>query len=386
MRSALPFSIALGVVILAGCFPRAVKETGRAAWNWQAFPNEDRLLVAQLPTHAGPAITELLRAPAAGILHLTAGLDLGGPLLAGTIWARLEPADMAAEDESLRRLDAEIARRLQRYVEIEKPGVLAQIERDLRAAEEAAAAAAFAEREPALFTGERPALDPALRPALSSRQLGDALRALRERRDLVAAGDAALEPGDLQSLRAEGERRRLARDARARQSELVLPFGGHLVLADTRDGRTVTAGEAVALIADPARLRIRLRAASPLLLAVATSSLEAEITLPGGTVVRATFAASGFDSAASGFPVLSFDAPADAGMIAVLGATGADMPARLFTKLPASARIVPKLLIAREDGTNALAAGWRDAVPRLFPGCRVIAEGRSSVAVQPPAP
>lgn len=387
MRSTLALPLAFGLAVLAGCAPRNNPgNNARAAWNWADFPQDSRLLVAQLPAHAGPARSELLHAPAAGILRLTPGLDLAADLPVDTVWARLEAADTAAEEETLRRLEAEIDRRLQRYVELEKPGVLAQLDRDVRTAEEAVAAATFAEREPGLFSGERPALDPALRPSLSARQLGEGLRALRERRARVDAGDAALEPPDLQALRSEQERRRLARDTRVRQSRLVLPFGGRLVLADTRDGRTVGAGETVALIADPALLRIRLRASSPLLLAAAASSLEAEITLPGGATIRAPFATSGFDSATTGFSVLSFEVPAEPGAIAALGAIGADLPARIFTKLPASARIVPKLLLAREDQAGVLTGGWREAVPLLFPGSRVIAEGRADVAVQPPAP
>jgi hypothetical protein len=386
MRPTLIIPLALGLATLAGCAPRQPENEPHTAWRWDAFPQASRLLVVQLPAHAGPARSELLRTPAAGILRLTPGLDLGAPLPAGTEWAHLEAADAATEEDALRRLDNEIDRRLQRYTELEKPGVLAQLDRDIRTAEEAVATATFAEREPGLFTGERPALDPALRPALSARQLGEGLKALRERRARVEAGDTAFEPGDLQALRSEQERRRLARDTRARQSRFELPFAGHLVLADTRDGRTVTAGETVALVADPARLRIRLRASSPLLLAMASSSLVAEITLPGGATISAPFSTSGFDATTAGFQVFTFEVPAEPGAIASLGAVGADLPARIFTQLPASARIVPKLLIAREDHADALAGGWREAVPLLFPGSRVIAEGRSDVAVQPPSP
>lgn len=366
-----------------GCAPREQAPPPAPEWNWQAYPVEDRLLVAQLPAHAGPARTQALRAPASGTLQLSGELKSEQLLPTGTVWSRIDPEDTVMEEDALRRLETEIGRRQQRYVELERPALLAQLEHELRLATDTAAAATFAEREPGLFTGERPALDPALRPALSAKQAADTLAALRERRDRLAAGDAALEPADLQTLRAELERRRATRETRARQLQLTTPFAGRLVLADRQDARVVAAGETIALIADPATLRISVRPTATALLAVPAASLEAEVSLPGAATVRALFSGSGFD--ASGATVLWFDAPADPAVINQLGAAGAELPTRLFTRLSGPAHIVPKLAVARYDSRDALAAGWRDAVPQLFPGAKLAAEGRTAVAIQPPS-
>ncbi len=386
MKPAFIASCALSMGLLSSCIRSDPPSTPppRPAWDWPAFPQADRLQVAQLPAHAGPARVELVHAPFSGLLRLTAGL--ASEISAGTAWGRIEPIDATADDDIVHRLELEITRRRQRYLELERPGVLAQLDRDLRDADEAAAAADFAEHQPALFTGERPALDPALRPTLPASQLAETARALRDRRTRIAAGDAALDPADLQAMRAELERRRTAREIRDRQSRLVMPFAGRLVLAEARDGSAIEAGETIALVADPTTLRIRVRAVSALLLAGPPAALEAEISLPGGAVVRATFAGSGFDPTSPGTAVLWFEAPAEPAVHTALGPTGADLPARIFARLPTAARIVPKLLVARADTQDALAAGWREAIPHLFPGARLVAEGLTTLAVQPPQP
>lgn len=386
----LSLSLALGTT---GCAPREAKNTGAnvsanstaTVWNWSTFPKADRLLIAQLPSHAGPARTEPLRSIFAGKLVLTPGLNFDQPLAAGTVWASIETEETNTDADALKRLDAEIAARTQRYLDLEKAGLLAQLDKDLRTADEAVAASTFAESQPALFTGERPALDPSLRPALSAKQLTDAAAALRARRDRIANSDTALDPADLQSLRAERERRVTARDARERQLKLTLPFAGRVLLADRRDGRSIAAGETLALAVEPALLRIRLRSTSPLLMAAAADSLEAEISLPGGTTLRAPFTSAGFDPNVAGTALMWFDVAVGPEVFDVLGAAGADLSARIYTKLPAPALIVPKLLVAREDRAEALAGGWRDAIPKIFSGAKLVAEGRTTVAIEAPA-
>lgn len=380
LLSALTFTLAL-----TGCAPTPPSPPPAAAapaWDWSAFPTADRLLLAHQSAHVGPARTATLRAPASGTLRLTEKLDPDQPLAAGAVWARIEPEDTELETEAVHRLETEIARRRQQYLDLERPALLAQLDRELRAAEELAAAAAFAEREPGLFSGERPALDPLLRPSLSSAQAAQAVTTLRERRERLTASGATAEPPELQALRAELERRASARDFRARQLRLTAPFAGRLALAERRDGRTVVAGETLALIADPTALRIGVPPVSPLLLAVPAESLEVELTLPAGGLVRARFSTRSFDS--SGEPMLWFEAPAEPATVETLGAAGVQLPARIFTRLAAPALIVPKLALAAHDTADRLAAGWREAVPQLFPAARFVAEGRTTVAVQPP--
>lgn len=358
--------------------------TTAQSWDWNAFPKSDRLLVAQLPAHVGPARTETIRSVALGKLRLAPDLDLSQPIEAGTVWGRIEADDAELEAVAIKRLEEEILRREQRYVELEKPGQIAQLEKDLRAADDAAAAASFAERQPALFKGERPVLDPSLRPALPASQLREAAASLRSKKDRVLAGDPQLDPPDLQSLRGERVRRLATRDARERQLKLVQPFTGRLLLADKRDGRQVAAGEALAIAVDPATVCIKIRATSSLLLALEASSLQAEFAVPGGTTMTAPYTAGGFDPAAEGAAILLFETPSTKAVFETLGATGADLPARVFTKLPTPVCIVPKLALAKYDPKEALASGWRDGVSKLFPTAAFLAEGRSAVAIQAP--
>lgn len=370
------------IAFAAGC-ARQTPPPAPAAWDWSQFPREDRLLVAEVPARAAPARLELIQAPAAGILRLTPGLDFHEPIPASTVWARIESLDTTG-DEAAARLGQEIERRRSRFLALDRPALIAQADREIHAAEESAAAAEFAEKHPGLFQGDRPLLDPALRPALSPGQLADLIRSLREKRDQLQTGDAAAEPGDLQALRAELERTQRAAAQRRQQLQLSAPFAGVLSLADPADGRNVQPGAPLALLSDPSSLRLRVRASS--FAAGSSSSLEIEALLPGGTAVRAACSGSSFESGDRIISVLWFDTAVDRQVLSQLGAAGAEVPARIFLRLPSAACVVPKLLVARYDRQNALAAGWRDAVTRLFPGAKFVAEGRTAVAIEPPAP
>jgi hypothetical protein len=372
-------------LLIASPGSRAAEATaGRpSAWSWERFPKADRIQVAQVPALAGPARTEPVRAPTAGRVRIASHGPSDAVLAEGAEWGRIEPIETNAEEEAIRSLEADLKAREERYREFEKSGVLAQIQKEIRSAKDALALAEAAEKDPKLFKGERPLLDPSSRPALTAEECRAALGSLENRRERLAGGDPSVDPPDLQTMRGELRRRRSRYEEQQKQLVLRQPFAGSLLLADTHDGRFVSAGEVVALAVSRERLSIRLKANTPLLNAAAPEQLEATITLPSGRTITAPYASAGFDPAAEGTTVLRFEAAVPAEVMKGIHSAGIQLAAGVFLKLGEWCVIVPKLLVAREDKDDLTTAGWREAIPRLFPGAELRAEGRTHLAVLP---
>lgn len=375
------------VLCLLGIAPisrAAEANAGRVStWNWERFPKADRIQIAQVPALAGPARTEPVRAVAAGRLRVANPVPTDAVLAAGVEWGRIEPGEVNVEEEALSGLEADLKTREKRYVDFEKNHALAQVQKEIRAARDALAFAEAAEKDPKLFKGERPLLDPGSRPVLTAEECRAALGSLENRRARLTEGDPSLEPPDLQTLRAELRRRRAKHEEQQKQLILRQPFAGGLLLADAHDGRFVNAGEVVALAVSRERLGIRLKANTPLLGAAAPEQLEATITLPSGRTITAPYASAGFDPVAEGATVLRFETTVPAEVMKGIHSAGIQLAAGVFLKLGEWCVIVPKLLVAKEDPNNLLTAGWREAIPRLFPGAELRAEGRTHLAVLP---
>lgn len=358
-----------------------------AAWDWKSFPEADELLLAQLPATVQPARLDLIRAPAPGRLRLDPAAAPGAMLAAGQVWAVLEP-DEAAEDAAvLARLEKQLGERRDRYRHFELPLALIRLDRDIADTQESLALAQFAEKSPELFRGDPPVLDPRLKPAGTAAQIAEQLRLLQERRTRTAAGEPDTEPGDVQALATEVEQRKHTREARQERLTLKAEFAGQLRLAEEFDHgvRRVNAGELVATLEDAASLEVRVVAALPLVHAVPAESLRAVIGLPGGGSATAEFAALNLElKGDAAVPVMRFHLSVPAGGVRARPPLGVEIPALLYTRLAAPARIVPKLALVQRDSANALGEGWRAGLAKLFPGCELAAEGRQSVAVIPP--
>lgn len=359
----------------------------RPAWDWKSFPESDELLLAQLPATVQPARLDLIRAPAPGRLQLDPAARPGALLAAGQIWAVLEPDEAAEETAVLTRLEKQLGERRERYRHFELPLALIRLDRDIADTQESLALAQFAEKSPELFRGDPPVLDPRLKPAGTAAQIAEQLRLLKERRARTAAGEPDTEPGDLQALATEIEQRQHTRDARHERLTLKAEFAGQLRLTEDFDqgARRVNAGELVATLEDAAVLEVRVVAALPLVHAVPAESLCAVIGLPGGGSATAEFTALNLElKGDAAVPVLRFRLAVPPGGAPSRPPLGVELPALLYTRLPAPARIVPKLALVQRDSANALGDGWRAGLAKLFPGSELAAEGRQAVAVIPP--
>lgn len=357
------------------------KVAAAPTWNWQAFPEAKELLLAQLPATVTPARMEVVRAPASGQLRLSIASSAEAAVTAGQAWATIEPDDAADEAASLTHLRQTMEERHTRYLRDERPFALARLDKEIADAEETLALAKFAERSPEAFRGDTPGLDPRLQPTLTAKQAEEQLRLLRERRERMAADAPDTEPVDLQGLRVEIEQRE--RTQAQRQAHLILhaSFAGRLRLASGAAVQAhVAAGEVVATLEDTSSAEVRVPATLPLLHAVAPESLRVEVTLPGGAAAQAAFFAVTVElQGDTPLPVLRFrlDGKVEP------PPPGVQLPALVYTRLPASARIVPKLELVRYDAAGALNEGWKAGIARLFPGNSLLAEGRQAVAIVP---
>lgn len=357
------------------------------AWDWKSFPESNELLLAQLPATVQPARLDLIRAPAPGRLQLDPAARPGALLAAGQVWAVLEPDEAAEETAGLARLEKQLGERRERYRHFELPLALIRLDRDIADAQESLALAQFAEKSPELFRGDPPVLDPRLKPAGTVAQIAEQLRLLKERRARTATGEPDTEPGDVQALATEIEQRQHTREARHERLTLKAEFAGQLRLTEDFDQgvRRVNAGELVATLEDAAVLEVRVVAALPLVHAVPAASLRAVIGLPEGGSATAEFAAMNLELRGdTAVPVMRFRLPVPAGGAASRPPLGVEIPAVLYTRLPAPARIVPKLALVQRDTGNELGDGWRAGLAKLFPGSELAAEGRQAVAVIPP--
>ena len=367
----------------------AAADTGPAgsAWNWDAFPTASTLLVAQLPASVVAIRSEVVRAPASGRLRLLPLARQAGPIAIGAAWAVINPEAEPAESREVAREDSDLAARRARYREVELPAALEKMDAALAAERETLAMARFAERSPDLFAGTTPVLDPRLKPSATAAQVEIRIRALEERRKEAAASDPSADPPDLQAMAStlDAHRRILAEKLAPRP--ITAPIAGTLRLAVSpeTDGLRVEAGAFLATLSDDASLEVVVPGSLPLLHAVPADSLYCTVTAAGGAAATATFSSWGVETSGSGLrPVIRFRLPAEAFEGRRADLAGIEVPSLVYTRLPEAARIVPKLVLAAWDSDGLLTAGWGPGLIRLFPGSRLLAEGRSSVAVAPP--
>ena len=376
----------LALAAAFGCSRTGPAAPAARAWDWNAYPLETRLLVAQLPAAVVPVRSETLRAPVSGILHLLPPSRQAGPLGPGIAWAAVEPETSPLETEALDRARQELAERRARYRRYDQAADLDKLDHEISSARETLALARFAAGSPDLFAGDVPLLDPRLKPDATPAQAESRLQSLVERRRQVAAGDPEAEPADLQAMAASLEDRKRALDGKLASHPISAPIAGTLRLAVSPDseGTHVDAGQVLATVEDDSALEVVVRATLPLLHDAPAERLACTVAASGGAEATATFSSWGVDSSGSGIaPVLRFRLPAGtfAGVRGNL--SGVELPALVYVRLAAPARIVPKLALAQWDQEGVLAAGWRPGLKLLFPGSEMLAEGRSAVAIAP---
>ena len=381
-------ALAAAAAVLAGCRPSADRErpTPPQSWDWAAYPESAELLIAEVPVTVQPVRREIIRAPASGLWRLEPGAAPGGIVREGALWARIAPDGADEEKRELEDIQRTLDERRGRYRRLELPLELDQLDRGIAEAEETVAIARLAERSPTLFSGDPPPLDPSLRPPFSAERAQAHLGLLRERRVRTAADEPDTEPPEIQALRTEVERRRRQHETREREMVLAAPFTGRLELihADPGGATRVGAGEPIAVIEDDSVLEVRVRTQA-LFQQTPPESLRAVIGLPGGASAAATYAGPDIEFEGE-YPrrVLRFRLPDAARDPRGRPPLGVEIPALIYARLPEPARVVPKLVLARYDTAGVLSEGWRTGMQSLFPGCRLLAEGRQSVAVEPP--
>ena len=370
-----------------GCSrPAPAAAPAAPAWNWDAYPLESQLLLAQLPASVVAIRAEIIRAPAAGLIRLLPAARQPGTLAAGTPWAEIAPEAVPAEDQQLAQDRQDLAERRARYRRYDLPTDLDKLDEAIATARETLALARFAGRSPELFQGDTPLLDPRLKPAITADQAAARLDAMEDRRRRVAAGDPSADPPDLSALAAALDARQRARDARLVRRVIVAPLAGRLRLAlsPEADGTRVETGDVLGSIEDDTALEVVIRGALPLLHAVPAADLSCTVADAGGTEATAAFSAWGIEASGAGAaPVMRFRLPPGAFSEQRGDLAGVELPALVFVRLAEPARIVPKLALATWDADGALSAGWRPGLLRLVPGSRLLAEGRAAVAIVP---
>ncbi len=337
-------------------------------------------------------------------------------MAAATVWASIDPEPTPEAARQIDRDRQELADRRARYRRYDLAADLGKLDSDIEAAREALSVARFAERSPDLFQGDTPVLDPRLKPASTAAQAEARLNALLERRKQVAALDPQAEPADIQALAAAVDDRKRGLDERLASHPVSAPIPGTLRLAVSpdADGTRVEAGEVLATVEDDTALEVVVRATLPLLHEAPAEDLSCTVATAGGEEATATFNSWGVAPSGAGVsPVIRFRLPpgafeaehsnlSDAEKPALVfvrlpeagkappktaseraSLSGVELSALVFVRLPEPARIVPKLALAEWDENGVLAAGWQQGLQRLFPGSRLLAEGRAAVAIVP---
>jgi len=337
-------------------------------------------------------------------------------MAAATVWASIDPEPTPEAAKQIDRDRQELADRRERYRRYDLAADLGKLDSDIEAAREALSVARFAERSPDLFQGDTPVLDPRLKPASSAAQAEARLNALIERRKQVAALDPQSEPADIQALASALDDRKRVLDEHLASHPVSAPIPGTLRLAVSpdADGTRVEAGEVLATVEDDSALEVVVRATLPLLHEAPAGDLYCTVATSGGEEATAAFNSWGVAPSGSGVaPVIRFRLPpgafeaehsnlSDAEKPALVfvrlpeagrsapkvgseraSLSGVELPALVFVRLPEPARIVPKLALAEWDEDGILAAGWQQGLQRLFPGSRLLAEGRAAVAIVP---
>lgn len=365
-----------------------ISPTPSEALDLHQHPKSDRISYGGVVVQVRPVQHVRLKAPFAGKLYLK---EDGGHLDQGTVWAELEPEQIAREREAMDLTLMLEERKSKPLAMLELADTRASLEnrrdelkRSLAMTEEVLAEPDLAQ----LYLGnnDRDAAQSRATLEQMNHRIASQLEAIEEALRFVgtpAQVDAELRLAELQLARKDLELKR-----KEDESRLKMPFTGELRLIasppeDPGAPLVLQPGEEIAEISDYTTLRCDMIVSRSEFRQLPTPSLSLEFRSDGESSLMAKFHSqknmviSGQEELVYVFefpPELSFQARSFLG-----GRVTAD----LVVTLPAQAHLVPKLELVRQFPDQIREQGWQIGVESAFPGCRVLAIGQSMIAIFP---
>lgn len=355
--------------------------------DFSKYPEAKEISYGTVTTQIQPEHYVKLKAPAAGRLYLKIR---DGQHPKGTVWAEVEPKQLALERESM-----ELARSLQKSKEIpaarlEMADARAALEnrrdelkRNLSMVGEILAEPELAE----LYLGNEG------KETANSRSTVEEMRG-RLLKQIAALEDALEYVGTPEQERMELrlseillEKKETELTRRERESKLELPFGGEFrYLVETPQDLEIPidlqSGDDIAEISDYGRLECHVLVNRPAIRQLPDSSLSLGFERFGsGAPLRAEFSRKETREV-YGKPELVYifrfsEQQAKEARSLIGGRASAD----LLVSLSSEARLVPKLDLVKAAPDLLREKGWRVGVEAAFPGWRAIAVGQSHVAM-----
>ena len=355
-----------------------------AAFDLERYPQTDEIVLGTITAEVKPARYLRLKAPSTGQLHLRLP-PTNRPLAKGTVWAELDPARLDLERRAFALARALLQAKDEPALRLEQARNRADLTERLDELERQIAMLRKLLKEPELgelYLADQDATGGADKVRYMLTQLDRQARLLRE--VLTFIGTPKQEELELQALQLKLEQQEIELARRERDSRLVMPFDGELMLvpplppdgeplyiesgmdlARIQDFSRVDARAVIKRtewrLLDPARVRLRVNAGREVLFANFSRALAEEIFGREELVYYFTFRAEQKSAARA--------------------LVGGQISVQLLAVLPQSARLVPKLDLALADPELLRTAGWDAAVAQLIPGARVIMHGDTHLAI-----
>ena len=387
---------AASVLYLSGCSSGEVKAKappvgakanaeGRPPWDWDKYQLSSRMRLGTMPCQLQPKSTIQVYSPYLGTLRVYVD-EVQSDQSEGYLWAEFEPDIFASEEKWLTEAKKRLEERERVQMEIEVPRKKLALERQLEEAERQAAYArilatnkAWADVALTLPGGSAP-----IRPdALEKTEME--LKLVAQQMDMILETNLTALNLDLGLQRLDWERRNLEFQKRKDQSQFRMPFAGKLTVSlPLSKGVTeysVDSGQELGVVRDFSAIRVRVPIGNSSWSAIPGEKLTAIVRVPSGPALEANFAYHKIEKNQNREEsVYYFEIPGDRSVLAGR-MVGTHVSCELWANLDEPARVVPKLALVLHDPEAFGERSWSEAVKKLFPGARVLAEGQTDLGI-----
>ena len=390
----------LAVALLAGlcaCKERSGQKQAAAgpatnqpvAWSWDAYPLVPRMRVAALPCQLQPKSQIALHSPLLGLLRVHISKPQTN-LPAGFVWGEFEPAIFASEAEALEEAHVKLIERERIYHEFELPRQKLQLERQIEDAQRQLRLLSLLSTNPALAQAAMSSpgvANPLLRPdALAKAQTEVAL--LQTNLSYLEATNLTALGVDIQGQKSDLRRRQLDFERRQTQARLKMPFTGQLTVAlpltEGVEEYPVTLGQELAVARDLSLIRVRMPIANAAWSGLPSEKLAAVIRGPTGEEIHGVYLFQKLERVQNREEaVFYFELPRQKSAAAAR-LMGTDVSSELWITLDKPARVVPKLTLLMLKPEAFRGRSWAQGVAVAWPGGRMVVEGQTELAIEPP--
>jgi hypothetical protein len=315
-----------------------------------SYPQAERMLLGEFQAQVKPLQSIPVSAPVDGDVRFHIETTRAY-LKKDTLWAEVAPEQIAGEE---------------REVELTTMSERLRIEQELQGVE----------RE--LERVEYMLADPALRDI----PYGDRIAVTTNLLEQLHNEKVVLE----EQLAASGLMERLAFEQNALRSRLTMPFDGELLVylpvKPERKVIRVAANTPVGVMRDVSEILLYIIIRDPHIAGIPSDQLSIHFTRDSGKAFTASFRDTQITEAGEqDILIYRFNfKPEDVPQLVDL--IGASLTCELWVDAAGPIRIVPKVELARMLGDTKSAAGWPEAVKRIWPQASIVYYGRSELGIR----